>query len=149
MNNQKIIDNAIDLFNNDYNCAQSVLLANIHALAIDKDAAINLSSGFGAGMGRLQKTCGAVTGAFLTISLHYGNIFEENNKKKEVANLKIQEFHQLFVEKHGTSECYSLLDCDLNSEEGQRKFTHENLKKTICEECIKDTIKIIDKVIQS
>lgn len=149
MTNKLITENALNLFNNGYNCAQSVLLSQIDKLNITPSTATNLTSGFGAGMGGLQKTCGAVTGAYLTIGLYYGAIHNDNDDKKAAANERIKEFHQQFLAQHNTSDCLTLLNCDLNTEEGQSHFSENKLKKTICEECIKDAITIIDKVIQS
>lgn len=52
---------AIELFNQGYNCAQSVLGAFCEDLGIDFETALRLSSSFGGGMGRLREVCGAVS----------------------------------------------------------------------------------------
>jgi hypothetical protein len=46
-------ENAITLFSSGLNCAQAVLTAYTDKLDIDKSLAINISCGFGGGMGRL------------------------------------------------------------------------------------------------
>ena len=48
-----------------YNCAQAVLYAFCDELGFDKDTALRLACGFGAGMARKQEVCGAVTGESL------------------------------------------------------------------------------------
>ncbi|MCL2797413.1 MAG: C-GCAxxG-C-C family protein, partial [Firmicutes bacterium] len=54
---------AVELFNSGCNCAQAVFSVYCDELEIDKETALKIAHGFGAGMGRLQEVCGAVTGA--------------------------------------------------------------------------------------
>ncbi|HPP50955.1 MAG TPA: C-GCAxxG-C-C family protein, partial [Spirochaetota bacterium] len=58
---------AIAKFTKDYNCAQSVLFSFCDYLNCDKDVALKISCGFGAGMGRKEEVCGAVTGGIMVI----------------------------------------------------------------------------------
>ena len=53
--------------NKGYNCAQSVVCALAPLLEIDTDAAFSLAEGFGAGMGGMTQTCGALSGAVMAI----------------------------------------------------------------------------------
>jgi C_GCAxxG_C_C family probable redox protein len=64
---EKKEDKAIGLFKSGLNCAQSVLTAYAEELDFDKNLALSISCGFGGGMGRLQETCGAVTGSFTSV----------------------------------------------------------------------------------
>ena len=50
-----------------YNCAQSVVCALAPSLGIDADAAFRLAEGFGAGMGGMTETCGAISGALMAV----------------------------------------------------------------------------------
>jgi C_GCAxxG_C_C family probable redox protein len=45
-----------------YNCAQAVLDAFRDEAGLDEDLALKIATGLGAGMGRKQEVCGAVTG---------------------------------------------------------------------------------------
>lgn len=63
-------EKAIAYFNSGLNCAQSVFTAYAEEFNIDPELAISISCGFGGGMGRLQETCGAVTGAFMVLGMH-------------------------------------------------------------------------------
>ena len=49
-------DKAIRSFKSGLNCAQAVLTAYSDDLSFDNSLALNLSCGFGGGMGRLQET---------------------------------------------------------------------------------------------
>lgn len=55
MNNKA--EQAIEIFNNDYNCAQSVLSVFADDLGITKDAAMKLANPFGAGIAYMQQNC--------------------------------------------------------------------------------------------
>jgi len=62
----------IEAFREDKNCSQAVLLGFADRFSIREEHALSIASGFGAGMGRLQKTCGAVSGAYMVIGLYAG-----------------------------------------------------------------------------
>jgi C_GCAxxG_C_C family probable redox protein len=68
--------NAINRFRSGLNCSQAVLTAFSDDLSFDDDLALCISCGFGSGMGRLQETCGAVTGAFMVMGMHNGKKYQ-------------------------------------------------------------------------
>lgn len=140
-------ETAIHSFNTGSNCAQSVLSAYAEELEIDTNLVMSLSSGFGAGMGRLQKTCGAVTGAYMVIGLSNGKKGYDNASLKQESTTMIQEFTQEFIQENGSINCKALVNCDLNTEEGQRYFEENNIMETVCSKCISDSIGIINKLI--
>jgi len=145
---QQQVEKAIQSFNEGYNCAQSVLSVFADELEIDMNFAMSISSGFGAGMGRLQETCGAVTGAFMVIGLYNRKKYANNIDLKEASSIMIQEFTQNFKSANRTISCKSLLNCDLNTPEGQEYFDINNLIENVCEKCIADSIRIINKLIE-
>jgi C_GCAxxG_C_C family probable redox protein len=60
-------EQAADTFKNGFNCAQAVFATYAEEFGIDRTEALKISCGFGAGMGRRQEVCGAVSGAILLI----------------------------------------------------------------------------------
>src|SRR5512145_59908 len=76
-------EKAIETFRGGYNCAQAVLTAYSDELKFDREMAINVSCGFGGGMGRMQEKCGAVTGSFMVLSIYAGGKYPNNIDKKE------------------------------------------------------------------
>ena len=149
MKNQtkEITDKAINSFYEDYNCAQSVLIAFSEKLNFDKNLASSISCGFGGGMGRLQKTCGAVTGALMVLGIYNSTKFTDLSECKEKTYSMVQDFHKQFLEKHHSSDCSSLLNCDLKTDEGHQYFEKNDLKKNVCELCIKNSIEIVNEMI--
>lgn len=139
---------AIDHFRKGNNCAQSVLLAFSKDLNVDPDILMNISCGFGGGMGRLQKTCGAVTGAFMALSLFAAKKTGDNESCKELSGIMIRDFYKEFVAIHGSGDCSSLLGYDLNTDEGQSFLREHGLSESVCNECIIDAVNIIERVIK-
>ena len=147
LDNNQLGNKAAELFWMDYNCAQSVLLAYSDVLQVDKETAINLSCGFGGGMGRLQETCGAVSAAYMIFGLANANS-KDNPERVEKTYGMVQSFHNRFTQQKGTTVCKTLINCDLNTEEGQSYFKTNNLKKEVCEGCISDSVKLINEIIR-
>ena len=138
---------AIESFRAGLNCAQTVLGAYAEELNIDKDMAISVSCGFGAGMGRLQGTCGAVTGSYMVLGLYNCKKTTDNAVRKAGTYAMVQQFSEKFIEANGSTDCISLLKCDIKTDEAQQKAKEEHLFEMVCEKCITDSIAIINQMI--
>jgi len=134
-------------FDGGYNCAQSVLTPFAGEMNIDVGTALKLSAGFGAGMGRTQKTCGALTGAYMVLGLKYGKGFPDDESNEKVAGL-IQDFTEKFKAEHEFTDCSDLLKVDLKTEEGQRTYTKNNLHDKVCNNCLKGAVKLLEDIIE-
>ncbi len=137
---------ALNTFRSGYNCAQSVLSAFTGEMNLDENQAMQTACGFGAGMGRLQETCGAVTGAYMALGVHACRGSSENNEKKEKSYALVQQFSAKFEEIYGTVKCRSLLGCDLRSEEGRQHANENNLYEEVCEKCVADAVRIAEEL---
>jgi C_GCAxxG_C_C family probable redox protein len=138
---------AIESFRAGLNCAQTVLGAYSEELNIDKDMAVSVSCGFGAGMGRLQGTCGAVTGSYMVLGLYNCKKTSDNAVRKAATYSMVQRFSEKFIEANGSTDCISLLKCDIKTDEAQQKAKEAHLFETVCEKCITDSIAIINQLI--
>ena len=63
---------ARELFEQGYNCAQSVFAAFCDETNMDFETAIKLAAPFGGGIGRLREVCGAVSGMTMVLGMKYG-----------------------------------------------------------------------------
>jgi C_GCAxxG_C_C family probable redox protein len=142
-------DKALISFKSGLNCAQAVLTGFSDSLSFDNNLALNISCGFGGGMGRLQETCGAVTGSFMVLGIYNGKKFADNNDKKEATYAMIQNFSKQFKLIHGATDCRSLIKCDLRTEKGHHFAIENNLFEVICEKCISDSIRILEESIET
>ncbi len=139
-------EKALQTFRSGYNCAQSVLSAFVEDDAADGWTAMQMSMGFGAGMGRLQKTCGAVTGAFMVLGLYAAKKEAEKAAQKILVTDMIREFHRRFENQFQTTDCAGLLKCDLNTEEGQDHAREHRLFETVCENCVTGSVMIVEEM---
>jgi C_GCAxxG_C_C family probable redox protein len=139
---------AVEAFRSGLNCAQSVVAAFTEEMNFDRKLALGMSCGFGGGMGRLQETCGAATGSFMVMGIHYCRKYSDIKERKEVTYAAIQKFVKEFKSIHGTVNCMELINCDLKTEEGHRFLKESNLSETVCEKCLADAIRIMDEIIK-
>ena len=135
-------DKAIGFFREGYNCSQAVLMA----CAGEDEATVKAAAAFGGGMGRLQKTCGAVTGAYIWFGLNYGTpgLPEESDKIRVYDRVK--RFNEAFIERNGTDICGELLGENLNTPDGKARIKERGLHEKVCEKCITDAIDIIEEI---
>ncbi|MBN1790485.1 MAG: C_GCAxxG_C_C family protein [Bacteroidales bacterium] len=138
---------AITDFRGGLNCSQAVLTAFADDLQLDKNLALSIACGFGGGMGRLQETCGAVTGSFMVMGVHNCRKYTDNRERKEKTYAMVQEFSRRFKSIHGTLDCIDLLHADLKTNEGKQYIKDNNLYEVVCEKCITDAIHILGDVI--
>jgi C_GCAxxG_C_C family probable redox protein len=135
-------DKAISYFREGYNCSQAVLMA----CAGEGEANVKAAAAFGGGMGRLQKTCGAVTGAYIWFGMNYGSSgLPQENDKIQVYE-RVKSFNKAFVERNGTDLCSELLGENINTPDGRARIKERGLHERVCEKCIIDAIEIIEKI---
>jgi len=139
-------EKALNFYARGYNCAQSVIVAFADVLNLSEETTLKLAAGFGGGMGRLQQTCGAITGAFMVIGYLKGNYQtgKESDQSREITNQLIQDFSRIFTQKHGSINCKSLINIDLNSEEGQKKAKETDVFNKKCTYFIKTAVELLE-----
>lgn len=86
--------------NEGYNCAQAVALAYYDLTSLSQDEIINITSGFGLGMGNMEATCGALVGANIIL----GYINTTNVSSTKLA----KELSEKFKELSGATICKDL-----------------------------------------
>lgn len=138
------VNEVIECFSNGFNCSQAILSTYCEEFGLDKETALKLSCGFGGGMGRCGATCGAVTGAYLLISLAYGQCEKNDDLAKEKTYALVQEFAKKFEERNKTTICRELLEVDLMN--GDKQKASQQVSK-ICPKVIKDAAEIIESIL--
>jgi C_GCAxxG_C_C family probable redox protein len=137
---------AKEKFESGYNCAQSVFLACLDEKQISKNTALKIATGFGAGYGRIQEVCGAVSGAIMTMGLKNGRSENEDRNAAEAMYQKTRDFIKSFEDIHGSIICKELLNgCDLQSEAGQAEYWEQELFQNTCLKCVETAVKIIEE----
>lgn len=142
-------EKAMALFEEGYNCAQSVFLAFEDMHGIDKKKAAALSSSFGGGMGRLREVCGTVSGMFMTAGVLYG--YDDPKAKEEKAEhyARIQELAAAFEKENGSIVCRELLGLSVKKEAPTPEArTAEYYKKRPCKELVGLAAEILEQYIE-
>ncbi|MBN2535947.1 MAG: C_GCAxxG_C_C family protein [Spirochaetales bacterium] len=141
------VDKAIKFFSGGFNCSQAMFAAYAPLFGLETDTALKIACGFGGGMGSLQNTCGAVTGAFMVIGLVFGKWKPEDNESKTKTYSLVREFAAEFEKINKTINCRELIGCDISTPEGSAKAREEGLFETKCKKYIKDAALIIERLI--
>lgn len=128
MDKQAIIDRAVAYkASGKYNCAQSVACAFADILHIDADTLYNSGNAFGRGMGCMQATCGALTGAGIAL----GHAIHD----RHAAMKAMAEIHTRFQQQNGATICRDLKGID----------TGEPLRS--CPGCVADAASLLADIL--
>ncbi len=140
-------DMAVRKFLGGYNCAQSVFYSFRDDLQLDENTVLKIACGFGAGMGRKEEVCGAVTGGILVLGAKHGRGQNDDRTATEITYAKTRELMERFSEKHGTVICRELLGgCELMTDEGQRQFLEKDYLNKICVQCVQTAVEILESI---
>ena len=141
-------EQAVEYLKNGFNCAQSVFTVFASEQGLDEATAMKIAGGFGSGMGRLQDTCGAVTGAYMVFGLNHGKTLGDvGTEKRDKTYALVRSFDSTFKEKFGTTVCRDLLQCDLNTAEGQKTFADNHLHENVCQRCVREAVKSVEQLL--
>lgn len=95
---------AAELHSQGFNCAQSVVCAIAPEIGVDEAIASRAAEGFGAGMGGMSETCGAISGAVMALGFVSGHGMETPVNKKATYQLS-KDLVDAFREKNGSTIC--------------------------------------------
>jgi len=138
---------AVEKFREGFNCAQTVVYSFCDDLQFEKNTALKIACGFGAGMGRKEEVCGAVSGGIIVLGTKYGRGEQDERSATELTYAKTRELMNHFAKKHGTFICRKLLNgCELTTEEGQKQFKENDLLNRICKPCVRSVVEILEDI---
>jgi len=142
----KNADNAVGMFQQGFNCAQSVLGACGESFGLNRETALRVAQAFGGGMCYLGQTCGAATGAFMVVGLRHAKTGEDN-RPKQLAQQMVTELAKRFKARNGSILCNELLGCDLGTAEGLDRARQKGLFKTLCPKFVRDAVEIVEELL--
>ena len=143
-------ERAIELFEEGFNCSQSVFMAYAHRFDIDEDTAKKISAGLGGGLGRMREVCGAVSGAAMVIGSICSATDGKDNENKQKNYELVREFADRFTKRNGSIICRELLGLDVKMEKSAKpeNRTAEYYKKRPCVELVGDAVEILAELIE-
>ena len=138
-------EKALQCFNSGFNCSQSIFSVYGEQFGINAEVALKIASGFGAGMGRLCETCGAVTGAFMVIGLKYGYISSDDKESKEKTYAAVQELAKRFKERNKSTKCEDLLGTHMVT--GDKEKAARQVKE-VCPKLVLSAAEILEELLE-
>jgi C_GCAxxG_C_C family probable redox protein len=132
------------VFNQSFNCSQSVFSAFATEFGLERETALKLASPFGGGVARRGEVCGAVSGALLVLGLARGA--DKPAGKEKIYRLS-QEFMRRFEEKHSSVLCRDLIACDISTPAGYQSAAEKQVFTTICPVLVQDAVEIVQKLL--
>ena len=119
-----------------FNCAQAVACTLAPAISLDPETAFTLTEGFGAGMGGMTETCGAISGAVAIMGFVMSEGMENPKTKGQTYKLS-REIAKRFGEKNAATICGTLKG--IGSDQGPLRS---------CPGCIDDAVEIACDVLK-
>ncbi len=118
-----------------FNCAQAVACTYCDLVGVDEETMFRMTEALGLGMGGMQGTCGAVSGACVLAGMKRSTAnLDTPNSKAESYKLS-REITQKFLEKNGSLTCKDLKGVE----------TGKVLRS--CPDCIRDAAAIAEQVL--
>lgn len=121
-------ETAKNLFLEGYNCSQSVAAAYADAFGIDQETMFRIAASFGAGIGRMRKTCGA----------------DQEGKRQNYATVRAMA--DAFRKKNQSITCMTLLGLRKAEKSAQpSERTPEYYRSRPCLKMILDACEIVEE----
>ena len=130
-------------FEKGYLCAPAVLSTYSEQLGLEKTLALKIACGFGGGIGRMGRTCGAVSGAVMVIGLKHGQVNLADEESRQRTYTLVKEFVDRFTELHGSIECKDLIGYDLSNSGELRLARESGVFQNKCPGFVYDSARIL------
>ena len=110
-----------------YSCSQAVLTSYPDLTGLDEETAMNAAAAFSAGMGNMEGTCGALTGAGIVLGLYH--------KDKVKAMKAMRQVMTQFQAQNGATQCRLLKGV------GTGRVLRE------CHDCVADAARLLEEAL--
>lgn len=117
-----------------YNCSQAVACSFAKDLGFDEEMIFRAAEGFGAGMGAMKCTCGAVCGAVMVTGMKNSHLGGEKLTKGSTYLLS-KKITEEFRKRNGTVIC------------GELKGIESGKPIRSCDGCIEDAVRITEEIL--
>ncbi|MCI6811063.1 MAG: C-GCAxxG-C-C family protein [Lachnospiraceae bacterium] len=128
-------EEAIELHNKKYNCAQAVSCAFAKETGIEERILFQANEGFGLGMGGTQGVCGALAGAVMLAGFKNSDGDMDNPASKASTYQLSRQMLEAFKEKTGSTICKELKGI----ETGQVLCS--------CSDCVRAGVEVVEEIL--
>ncbi|MGN1332621.1 MAG: C-GCAxxG-C-C family protein [Lachnospiraceae bacterium] len=129
-------EEAIELHNKKYNCAQAVACAFARETGIEERILFQANEGFGLGMGGTQGVCGALAGAVMLAGFKNSDGNMDNPASKAATYQLSRQMLEAFKEKTGSTICKELKGI----ETGQVLCS--------CSDCVRAGVEVVEEILK-
>lgn len=126
---------AISLHDKKYNCAQAVACAFAEEIGVDMQTLFQACEGFGLGMGGMNGTCGAISGAVMLAGFQNSDGNIDNPGTKASTYQLSKAILEKFEARNQSTRCRDLKGVDTG-----------NVLRS-CPGCIEDAVEIVQEVL--
>lgn len=129
------VEKTIEKHDKGYNCAQAVACTYCDLVGADEGEVFKVVEALGGGMGGMEGTCGAVSGACVLAGLKNSTCNLEKPDSKGSSYKLSRQIVEEFLQKNGTIVC--------------KELKGVKTKKAVrsCPDCIRDAAEIVEKVL--
>ncbi|MDU5440395.1 MAG: C-GCAxxG-C-C family protein, partial [Ruminococcus sp.] len=121
-------EKAVEKKHNGYNCAQAVACSFCKEASMDEDTLKKITQGFGAGLGTMAGTCGAISGAAVVAGLI--------NQDKAGTSQTVRSVMNQFKQQNGTVICKDLKGVE----------TGKVIRS--CDDCVRDAVTFLENALK-
>ena len=146
MSNLSKAQQAADLHKQGFNCCQAVAVIYGPQFGLTVDQAAKVAAGFGGGIGRMGKTCGALSGAIIVLGLKFGAVDPKDKSAKMKTYQKVALAAERFKLRCGSLECRELLGFDLSKPEGAARAQQPGAFDK-CADFVHDAAEILEELL--
>jgi C_GCAxxG_C_C family probable redox protein len=131
-------------FEKGFSCAPAVLSTYSEQFGLGKELALRIACGFGGGIGRMGRTCGAVTGAIMVIGLKHGQADVNDEESRQETHKLVKEFIDRFTALHGSIECRELIGYNLSNSAELKAARKSGVFENKCPGFVYDAARILE-----
>lgn len=140
---EALVNRAVQLFNDGFNCAQSSFKALCEHWGIPGNPKV--ATCFGGGIGRTGAACGILTGSLMALGLLVGNDDPRDIPTKERATRLATEFVAEFRALQGQVDCNALTGFDISTPEGHQQWVDNKAKQNTCIPLMRKAMVLMDE----
>ena len=129
------IEKAVQNKNNGYNCAQAVACSYCDIVGMDEETMYKVTEALGAGMGGMEGTCGAISGACIVLGLKNSSGTPKMPQSKAVTLKKAREIVSRFKERNKSVTCKDL------------KGVETGVVLRSCPDCVRDAAEFLEDIL--
>ncbi len=112
------------------------------ANGISSEIIPRIATPFAGGIGRRGSVCGALVGAVMSLGIEYGRDKVGDQSEYKLCIARTSECFDRFKKEFGHISCRALIQCDISTQEGRRKYGELGVKERKCMRYVEGAVRI-------